>query len=127
MSFNLSVDRKYIQHENMLVNLESGLRFNIDSAHPAVVCEMFKSQFTHSYKFKLMETNDLFSKMKELIYPLINHDKDLVSEYEVRYGMNLISESSEEFNYGTYRIIEESWDFVKTKMINVYGMLHLFY
>ncbi len=120
MSFNLSVDRKYIQHENMLVNLESGLRFNIDSAHPAVVCEMFKSQFTHSYKFKLMETNDLFSKMKELIYPLINHDKDLVSEYEVRYGMNLISESSEEFNYGTYRIIEESWDFVKTKMINVF-------
>ncbi len=120
MSFNLSADKKYIQLENILVDLESGLRFNIDSAHPAVVCEMFKNQFTHSYKFKLVETNELFSKMKELIYPLINHDRDLVSEYEVRYGMNLISENSEDFNYGTYRTIEESWDFIKSKMLDVF-------
>lgn len=120
MSFNLSIDKKYIQLENVLVDLESGLKFNIDNAHPAVVCEMFKNQFTHSYKFKLMETNDLFSKMKELIYPLINHNRDLVSEYEVRYGMSLISENSDEFNYGTYRTIEESWDFVKTKMLETF-------
>ena len=58
--------------------------------------------------------------MKELIYPLINHDRDLVSEYEVRYGMNLISENSEDFNYGTYRTIEESWDFIKSKMLDVF-------
>jgi hypothetical protein len=58
--------------------------------------------------------------MKQLIYPFIKHDKDIVSEYEVRYGMNLIYEGSDGFNYGTYRTIEESWDFVKSKMLEVF-------
>lgn len=119
MSFNVSKDRKYVQLENLVVDLETGLKFDINRAHPVVVCEMFKNQFTHSYKYKLMESNELFSKMKQLIYPLISHNKDMVSEYEVRYGMNLIFENTDTFSYTTYRTIEESWEFVKQKMLNV--------
>ncbi len=119
MVFDISKDKKYLQLENMIVDLETGIKFTIDSAHPAFICEMFKNQFTHSYKNKLIENNELFRKMKQLIYPLISHDKGIVSEYEVRYGMNLISESSETFSYSTYRTIEESWDFVKTKMLDM--------
>jgi hypothetical protein len=122
MDFNISSDKRYLQLENQIVDLETGIKFNVDVAHPAIVCEMFKHQFSHSYKMKLMETNDLFSKMKELIYPFINHNRDLVSEYEVRYGMNLIHESADEFNYGTFRTIEESWDFVKSKVLEVFPM-----
>lgn len=120
MDFNVSSDKRYLQLENQIVDLETGMKFELDTAHPAIVCEMFKHQFAHSYKMKLMETTDLFSKMKQLIYPFLNHNKDLVSEYEVRYGMNLIYESSDDFNYGTYRTIEESWDFVKTKVLEVF-------
>jgi len=119
MVFDVSKDRRYLQLENMVVDLETGIKFTLDSAHPAFICEMFKNQFTYSYKHKLIENNELFRKMKQLIYPLISHDKGIVSEYEVRYGMNLISESSETFSYSTYRTIEESWDFVKTKMLDM--------
>jgi hypothetical protein len=119
MDFTVSKDRRYIQLESMVVDLETGLKFDVNHAHPAVVCEMFKNQFTHSYKYQLMESKQLFSKMKKLIYPLIEHDKNIVSEYEVRYGMNLIFESSDTFNYSTYKTIEESWDYIKTKMLDV--------
>lgn len=119
MYFDISKDRKYLQLENTIVDLETGIKINIDSAHPAFICEMFKNQFTHSYKHKLMENNELFHKMKQLIYPLISHDKGIVSEYEVRYGMNLIFESSETFSLTTYKTIEESWEFVKTKMLEM--------
>jgi len=119
MVFDVSKDRRYLQLENMVVDLETGIKFTLDSAHPAFICEMFKNQFAYSYKHKLIENNELFRKMKQLIYPLISHDKGIVSEYEVRYGMNLISESSETFSYSTYRTIEESWDFVKTKMLDM--------
>ncbi len=122
MDFNISSDKRYLQLEGQIVDLQTGIKFNVESSHPAIVCEMFKHQFTHNYKMKLMETNDLFSKMKQLIYPFINHNKDLVSEYEVRYGMNLIHESADEFNYGTFRTIEESWDFVKSKVLEVFPM-----
>lgn len=118
MNFDVSKDRRYLQLENLVVDLETGLKFNINHAHPVVVCEMFKNQFTHSYKYKLMESNELFSKMKQLIYPLISHNKDMVSEYEVRYGMNLIFENTDTFSYTTYRTIEESWEFVKQKMLD---------
>ena len=90
MDFTVSKDRRYVQLESMVVDLETGIKFDLNHAHPSVVCEMFKNQFTHSYKYKLIETNQLFSKMKQLIYPLIQHDKNIVSEYEVRYGMNLM-------------------------------------
>jgi len=119
MVFDVSKDKRYLQLENMVVDLETGLKFTLDSAHPAFICEMFKSQFAYSYKHKLIENNELFRKMKQLIYPLISHDKGIVSEYEVRYGMNLIYESSETFSYSTYKTIEESWDFVKTKMLDM--------
>jgi len=119
MVFDVSKDKRYLQLENMVVDLETGLKFTLDSAHPAFICEMFKSQFAYSYKHKLIENNELFRKMKQLIYPLISHDKGIVSEYEVRYGMNLIYESSETFSLSTYKTIIESWDFVKTKMLDM--------
>jgi hypothetical protein len=120
---NISQDKRYLQCENLIVDLETGLRFNSNNPHPVFVCEMFKRQFVNSYKNKLMESKELFSKMKELIYPLIVHDRNLVSEYEVRYGMNMIFESKEEFSYSTMRMIEESWDFVKLKMINEFPLI----
>lgn len=119
MSFNVTKDNRYLQIETIIWDTHTGLKFDIERAHPAVICEMFKNQFSYTYKNKLMESNELFSKMKQLIYPLIEFDRDLVSEYEVRYGMNLIFESSENHNYTTGRIIEESWDFVKTKILGV--------
>ena len=120
---NISQDKRYVQFENVIVDLETGFRFNSNNPHPVFVCEMFKKQFVNSYKNKLMESKELFSKMKELIYPLIMHDRNLVSEYEVRYGMNMIFESKEEFSYSTMRTIEESWDFVKFKMINQFPLI----
>jgi hypothetical protein len=120
---NISQDKRYLQCENLIVDLETGLRFNSNNPHPVFVCEMFKRQFVDSYKNKLMESKELFSKMKELIYPLIVHDRNLVSEYEVRYGMNMIFESKENFSYSTMRMIEESWDFVKLKMINQFPLI----
>jgi hypothetical protein len=114
---NISVDNRYIQYENQIIDTQTGFRFSQNSLHPAMVCEMFKHQFSYSYKMKLMESSELFSKMKQLIYPLIEHNRDVVLEYEVRYGMNLIYESPEKFNFGTQRLIEESWDFVKTKVL----------
>jgi hypothetical protein len=114
---NISIDNRYIQYENQIIDTQTGFRFNQNNLHPAMVCEMFKHQFSYSYKMKLMESSELFSKMKQLIYPLIEHNRDVVLEYEVRYGMNLIYESPEKFNFGTQRLIEESWDFVKTKVL----------
>jgi len=119
MGFNITKDNRYLQIETIIWDTHTGLKFDIEHAHPAVICEMFKNQFSYTYKNKLMESNELFSKMKQLIYPLIEFDRDLVLEYEVRYGMNLIFESSENHNYTTGRIIEESWDFVKTKILGV--------
>lgn len=120
MNFDVSKDRRYVQLENLIVDLETGLKFNINHVHPAIVCEMFKNQFTHSYKYKLMESTDLFSKMKQLIYPLITHDRGIVSEYEIRFGMHLIYESTEEFSLTTYKTIEESWDFVKKTVLDLF-------
>ena len=120
---NISQDKRYVQFENIIVDLETGFRFNSNNPHPVFVCEMFKKQFVNSYKNKLMESKELFSKMKELIYPLIMHDRNLVSEYEVRYGMNMILESKEEFSYSTMRTIEESWDFVKFKIIDQFPLI----
>ncbi len=59
MVFDVSKDRRYLQLENMVVDLETGIKFTLDSAHPAFICEMFKNQFTYSYKHKLIENNEL--------------------------------------------------------------------
>jgi hypothetical protein len=120
---NISQDKRYVQFENIIVDLETGFRFNSSNPHPVFVCEMFKKQFVNSYQNNLMESKELFSKMKELIYPLIAHDRNLISEYEVRYGMNMILESKEEFSYSTMRTIEESWDFIKFKMIDQFPLI----
>ncbi len=53
MVFDVSKDRRYLQLENMVVDLETGIKFTLDSAHPAFICEMFKNQFAYSYKHKL--------------------------------------------------------------------------
>lgn len=123
MDFIISNDKNFIQFGDTIVDSRNGLTYNMDTIHPAIVCEIFKTQFTHAYKTNLMETNDLFRKMKELIYPLINHNKDIVSEYEVRYGMNMILETNNGYSYGTHNLIENSWEFVKNKIMEEYPVL----
>ena len=47
MGFNISNDKRYLQFENIVVDLETGMRFDVDNVHPVIVCEMFKNQFKH--------------------------------------------------------------------------------
>jgi len=113
MNFNVSIDKKYIQVDNIILNAETGLKTNILNPDLSIICEIFKDQFLFSYKNKLMERTKLFSLMKKLIYPLIKHDIKLLHEYEIKYGMNLIYENINVINDYTCELIEESFDFIK--------------
>lgn len=119
MNFNVSIDRKYIQVENIILNTETGLKTNIINPDLFMLCEILKDQFLFSYKNKLMERINLFSSMKKLVYPLIKHDINLLQEYEVKYGMNLIYEDINVINNYTCELIEESFDFIKKGISNV--------
>lgn len=111
----ISQDRNYIQIGDVIADLRSNMSFNIDEAHPAFVCEMFKGQFVHSYKNNLVERFELMKKMKSLIQPLLQENADTLLEYEVRFGFNVLSE---EVSFTSIRMIEEAWDFVKFKMLD---------
>jgi hypothetical protein len=113
MNFNISTDRKYIQIENIILNTETGLKTNILNPNITILCEILKDQILFSYKNKLFERTDLFSLMKKLVYPLIKHDINLLQEYEIKYSMNLIYEDINTFNNHTYKLINESFDFIK--------------
>lgn len=119
MNFNVSIDRKYIQVDNIILNTETGVKTNTLNPDLSIICEIFKDQFLFSYKNKLMERTKLFSSMKKLVYPLIKHDINLLQEYEVKYGMNLIYENINVINNYTYELIEESFDFIKKGISNV--------
>lgn len=112
--FIVSRDLKYLQLGNRIVDINTGVHTDIESPNPIFVCEMFKTQFLFSHKNNLMESTDLFKKMKELIYPMMDGNSNYIMEYEVRYGQHLIFESEDRLR--TEQIISESWEFVKNKI-----------
>jgi len=117
MSFDISIDRRYMRLMDRVVDLQTGFAFDVGNLNPIVVCEIFKNQFIHSYKTNLMETDDVYIKMKKLIYPLLSFNENLVLEYEIKYGKTILNENINKLN--VLRSIEESWEFVKRKMLDV--------
>jgi hypothetical protein len=109
----ISNNKKYIILENIVLDTHTGLKFCVDNIHPVVVCNIFKEQTLYSYKHNLEESTSLFSKIKKLVYPLLKTNNDILCEYEVRYGMKLITENK--YSYGTELLIAESWDFLIKK------------
>ena len=117
--FVISKDKTYMLIGETVLDLRTGFRYDKGNMHPAIVCELFKTQFVHAHKHGLMENTDLFRKMKTVLYPLLQVSKDLVMEYEVRYGMRVLSEN-EGPSFSSIRLIEESWEFTKMKMLDIF-------
>lgn len=117
--FNISLDRNYIQVGEVITDLKTNMHFTIEESHPAMVCEMFKNQFIHSYKNNLIESVELIKKMRELIHPLVQHNQDTLLEYQVRFGFHILSE---QVSYSSVRFIEESWDFIKFKLLDEFPL-----
>lgn len=117
--YNISIDRNYILAEDRITDLKTGIAFTLDNAHPAIVCEMFKSQFSHSYKFNLMERVELVKNMNVLIHKLLEHDRNTLMEYHVRFGFQVLTE---EVTYGSIKYIEECWDFAKKRMLDLFPL-----
>lgn len=111
----ISENKKWMNVSNTIINLENGVRFDINNAHPIIVCEFFKEHSLYEYKYG-SDSTETFSKIKKLIVPLISFDSELVLEYEVRYGMKLITENIKGYSIYTEQLILESWDFVKNKI-----------
>ena len=117
----ISRDGRYLQMFDRLVDLETGLSTDVNTPNPIFVCEMFKNQFSLSYKHSLIESNELFSKMRKLIYPLLDNQPKSIMEYELKYGYSLLLETSHSLT--RIQVIEEAWDFVKQKLYEQYPLL----
>ena len=117
----ITKDGRFVQMFNKIVDLETGLYTDIESPNPIFICEMFRTQFSLSYKHSLIESTDLFSKMRKLIYPLLENNANTIMEYEMKYGQSLLVESS--FSVDTIQIIDEAWEFVKQKLFEQYPLL----
>lgn len=116
----ISKDGRYLQMFDKIVDLRTNLVTEMESPNPIFVCEMYKNQFSFTYKHSLMESNDLFSMMRKMVYPLLNNTNNIM-EYEMRFGQSLIVESS--YSISTVKLIEEAWDFVKQKLLIEFPML----
>lgn len=112
--FIVSRDLRFLQLGNRIVDITTGIHTDVDSPNPFFVCEMYKTQFLFTHKHNLMESTDLFKKMKELIYPMMGGNDNFIMEFEVRYGQSLIFESEDKLR--TEQLISESWDFIKNKI-----------
>lgn len=106
---------RYIATSESIVDTNTGLRTDINNPNPLFVCEMFKNEFSFAYKYSLMESKDLFGKMRKLIYHLLESDSKMIMEYEVKFGQNMIFESKK--SIFTEHRIEESWDYIKNLLI----------
>jgi hypothetical protein len=106
---------RYIATSESIVDTNTGLRTDINNPNPLFVCEMFKNEFSFSYKYSLIESKDLFGKMRKLIYHLLESDSKMIMEYEVKFGQNMIFESKK--SIFTEHRIEESWDYIKNLLI----------
>lgn len=115
MDFNITSDSRYFQLGDTIYDSVTGLHTVIDNPNPIFICEMYKNIFIHSRENNILERNDLFKKMKSLIYPFFLNDSNVIMEYEVRYGMMSIIESQNYFQNDKL-IIENSWEFVKSKL-----------
>jgi hypothetical protein len=118
VNFNMTSDGRYFQLEGRVYDSITGLNTDIDNPHPIFICEMFKNLFIHSNDNRLMERNELFKKMKSLIYPFFQNNSNTIMEYEVRFGMSPLLESNNNF-YTDKILIENSWGFVKTKLFEL--------
>lgn len=118
---NITRDGRFVQMFNKIVDVQTGVSTNIESPDPIFISEMYKTQFTLSYEHSLLESTDLFSKMRKLVYPLLGNEANYIMEYEMKYGQSLLVES--EYSIDTKQLIEDAWDFVKLKLIEQYPLL----
>lgn len=114
----VSKDGRYIYGFDRIIDLERNIYTDIDSPNPIFVCEMFKNEAIYNYKHSLIESRELFSNIRKSIYHLLESDSSLIMEYEIKFGQNLILEVFGGKNL--IKNIEESWDFVKNKIILKY-------
>jgi hypothetical protein len=115
-------DGRYVLAFNRIVDVETGLFTVTESPNPFFVCEMFKNQSLFLYKHSIIESTELFSKIRKSLYRLMESDTNMIMEYELKFGKNLILESSDSFLIE--KSIVDSWDFVKNKLSKKYTILY---
>lgn len=122
MGFNISSDGRYFELDGKIYDSITNLNTDIDNPNPIFICEMYKNLFVHSNDNNLFEIKDLFKKMKTLVHPFFKNNSNIIMEYEVRFGMIPLLESKNSYMSHSI-IIENSWDFVKIKLYELYPEL----
>jgi hypothetical protein len=114
-------DGRYVSGLGRIIDIETGLHTDIDNPNPIFICEMFRNETLFIYKHSIMESKQLFSNIRKLLYRLMESDMNVIMEYEIKFGRNLITESTKSLL--TEQIISDSWDFVKNKIFEKYSFL----
>lgn len=118
----ISKNARYIVSSDRILDTKMGISTSMELPNPLFICEMLKNQFLFNYKNDLMESVELFSKMRKLSYKLMEYDKNVLLEYEIKFGQKLLFENIK--SYKSEINITESWDFIKNKLIESYGFLN---
>lgn len=121
-NITISRDGRYIVGFDTIVDTSTNMTMSINNPNPLFLCEFFKTQTTFNYKHSLVESTDLFGKMRKVIYQLLESDVMGIMEYEVKYGHQLLIESKNTIL--TEQYITDSWDFVKSKILKKYPILN---
>lgn len=116
----ISKNKKWLYMSDTLVSLDKGFSYDINNIHPSVVCDFLKEQTLFEYNLGTNDNLEILSKIKKLVYPLIDFNSEIVLEYEIKYGMKLISEITNDSFFSLETLISESWDFVKNKLTEIY-------
>jgi len=114
-------DGRYVSGLNRIIDVETGLYTDINNPNPFFICEMFKNQSIFIYRHSIMESTQLFSNIRKLLYRLMESDMNIIMEYEIKFGRNLIIESINSLS--TEQVITDSWEFVKNKISQKYPTL----
>lgn len=115
----ITKDGRYIVGFDKIIDTHTNFCTESNNPNPIFVCEMFKNQSLLTYRHSLLETKDLFSKMRKLMYGYM--DQNMIFEHEMKFGHNLINESTS--SYSTEKLISESWDHLKNKLIKKYNLV----
>lgn len=118
----ISKNARYIVSSDRILDTKMGISTSMELPNPLFICEMLKNQFLFNYKNDLMESVELFSKMRKLSYKLMEYDKNVLLEYEIKFGQKLLFENTK--SYKSEINITESWDFIKSKLIESYGFIN---
>jgi len=116
----ITKNKKYLYYNDTIVDTETFEKYENISSNPLIVCEVLQNQCEYFYKNRIISEEKIFEIIQNLSSSFLSLNEIDFMTYQVRFGLKLLTEKTQNNLESGLKLIEENWEYIREKLVEYY-------